>query len=284
MARLDRALDRFTFGGRLPGGVGLLVVITAVASLATAFTSRHGAPLFDLAALAPALVWRGEVWRLGTWAFIEPDPIYLLFACVMLVWFGRDLENEWGARRLLGRWLGVVALASVVTCLVALVDPDVAAQRYLGALAISEAMVVAWGLWFPERVILLFFILPLRGIWIAWITVAVAFVFAVYEGWAGHLPALVAIAATLAWFYLPAIAGRRWKAKREAAARAKKEARSRAARAKKRAASAAHLRVIEADDDDPPPLPPELEGQIGRLLGDPKRRRDRDDDDDDDDE
>ena len=51
--------------------------ITLVASIAAAVSGG----LMGWAALAPARIWRGEVWRLATWVFVEPGALALILTC-----------------------------------------------------------------------------------------------------------------------------------------------------------------------------------------------------------
>jgi membrane associated rhomboid family serine protease len=260
----QRWQDALTFGGRMPWTVGLLLSVTLALSLFVAFGSRHSAPLFELAALVPADVWRGQAWRLVTWPWIEPSPLSLIFTCLFIYWFGKDLGFEWGATRFLQVFGVVVFTAAVGTSLVALVDRAVLDQSYIGGWALTAAMTVAWGLWFPDRVVRIYFVLPIRGYWLAWLTVAVTVIFAVYSGWEHFLPELFAEAAILAWLFRRTLLAR-WTKMRKAS-QAEDLLR------KRRARSAAHLRVVESLDDNPPDLPPDLEGKVVDLLGKRKPR------------
>jgi membrane associated rhomboid family serine protease len=261
-----------SFGGRLPWGVGLVLVLTLALSLAAAFGGRHEAPLFDLAALTPADVWRGQLWRLVTWPFIQPGPLALLWACLFLWWFGRDLAEAWGSPRFLQVFGAITLVSAVGTCLAARVDPAVMSQTYIGAYAIQCAMIVAWGLCFPDRVMLLFFILPVRGIFIAWFTVALTVVFVVYSGWERYLPELVAEGSTLAWLFRRALAARY---RRTVGGASQTWRRNAGRKQRAKAASVAYLKVIERDDDEPGPLPPDVERDIDDLLSG-RRKRDSD--------
>ena len=255
--------ETFSLGGRLPWAVGLALCVTVGMSLGVALADRH-AGLFDLVSLAPREVWRGQLWRLPSWLFVEPGPLALVFGCLFLYWFGRDLAEAWGS----GRWLAIfggVALASAVgTCLVAQVDAAVMARAYLGGWALSSSMVVAWGLWFPERVVRIYFILPIRGFWIAWLTVAVTVVYAVYAGWEGYLPELFAQGSILGWLYRRVVFARWARARRDRELRLRNVQAARR-RASHRARGAAQMRLIEGADEDAP-LPPELEDQVRELL------------------
>ncbi|WP_394844628.1 rhomboid family intramembrane serine protease [Pendulispora brunnea] len=259
--------DRFSFGGRLPWAVGLLLSLTVIFSLAVAFGNRHTGPLFQLASLVPAGVWRGEVWRLVTWAFIEPSPLSLLFTCLGIYWFGSDLAGEWGSARFLRVLGGIVLSSAVVTCLLAQLDVALLPQHYLGSWACACAMIVAWGLWFPDRVVRIYFILPIRGYWLAWLTVGLTVVYAIYAGWERYLPELLAEGSMLAWIFRGTLTARLAKARQPAVRRPNP------VQAKKRPAKGvSYLRVVEPhDDEDPPPMPADLEKRVQDLLRGTKR-------------
>jgi membrane associated rhomboid family serine protease len=166
-------------------------VVTIALSLAIAFGERHAGSLYDHVVLSPSRVWQGQVWRLATWAFVEPSAIGLIFQCVSLFWFGRDLASVWGGRRFLHVY-GILAVGIAATlCLVARVDSSVLGAGYVGGWPLTSALVVAWGLTFPDRVVRIYFILPIRGRVLAWLTVAFTVVFAIYEGWKDLAPELV---------------------------------------------------------------------------------------------
>jgi hypothetical protein len=230
MARPQRKWEQnFTFGGRLPWAVGLLLSLVLGLSLIAAFSERHFGSLFKLAALLPDHVWHGQVWRLITWTFFEPTALGLIWTALMIYWFGRDLAAQWGSRRFLGVFGGVVLVAAVGTCLVGLLDPTVLDATYLGSDALGVAMTVTWGFWFPDRTILLFFVLPVKGRWIGWGTIAVTVIFAVFQGWTALLPMLIAELSVVGWLYRRVIFAR-WKnaldARRRDADRAKARRRS----------------------------------------------------------
>jgi membrane associated rhomboid family serine protease len=259
MSRPQRIQDRLTFGGRLPWAIGLLLSLVVGLSLLVAFGDRHAGSVFELTALAPSQVWHGQVWRLATWPFIEPGPLALIFTCLFIYWFGRDLAEEWGSRRFLLVFGGVMLAAAVATCLIALVDASVMPQTYLGGWALTTAMVVAWGLWFPTRVVRIYFILPITGFWLAWLTIAITVVYAVYAGWEGFLPELTGEAGILAWLFRRSLAAR-WGAARRSIV----DQRRKVDRQRRLARSKAALRVVASHDDDE--LPPEIEGQLRDIF------------------
>ena len=198
-----------SFGGRIPWVVGLLITITVVMSLFTAFGDRHAAPLFQWVALMPAKCWQGQIWRLVTWPFVEPSPWSLVFACLALYWFGVPLAQRWGSRRFLTGFFSAMLVAAIGTCLIALIDPEVMGSMHLGSWAMTTALVVSWGLTYPDSIVRIYFVLPIRGFWFAWGTVALTVIYCVYSGWAQLLPELIGEGTVLAWFYRGRLS-RRW--------------------------------------------------------------------------
>jgi membrane associated rhomboid family serine protease len=243
--------QNFTFGGRIPWAVGLLIALTAALSLLTAFGDRHAAPLSEWVALQPVDVWHGQVWRLLTWSFVEGSPIGLIFGCLALYWFGPALAQRWGSPRFLTVIMGTMLVAGGGTCLLALVDPPVMGMTYVGSWAMTTALVVMWGLSFPDNVVRVYLVLPIRGFWMAWLTVAITVVYAVYTGWLHLLPELFAEAAALAWMY-QALLLARWSRAR-GSYQARRRAAERASQARRRGGVVVDLRTGEP----PPPKRPE---------------------------
>ena len=190
---LDRSF--VVLGGSLPVPVALLIAATLVSSIASA--QLYG---FGLAsALVPGYVFAGQVWRLASFVFIEPDPLGLIFAGLGLFWFGRDLVRIWGPLRFLGAYLGLAAAAGVVTCLVALVRTGLLGHPFVGAWATVSALIVAWACAFPGRSLLLYFLVPLSGRNLVYATLGGTLLFALLGGFENYIPHFAAELVCLAW-------------------------------------------------------------------------------------
>ncbi len=259
------ALDSLTFGDRLPWSVGLLLLVTVVPSLFVAFSSRHVGPIFAAVALTPPDVLHGQVWRLATHVLVEPSAYGLFFAGLTYVWFGRDLAREWGDAWFLRVFGGLTLGASILTVLLSVVDPSVRTQSYIGTIPMTGAMLIAWGFTFPDRFVRIWFVFTVKAVWIAWGTLILTVLYAVYHGWEHELPVLLTEVAVFAYLFRDSVVRplRRFRMhhlRRQEDLAALR--RMRAARVK----SAAHLRVIESIDDDPPPLSPDAEARLATLL------------------
>jgi membrane associated rhomboid family serine protease len=163
------------------------LAVSIVAALDGGFTSSW-------LGLAPSLVWRGQVWRLITWPFVERGPLQLVLTCAAIYKFGGELAVRWGDRRLRRFVLQVVLAAAVVTCVLAALTGARGVFR-LGGWAVADLLVIAWARQFPGAVLQLYGLLQLSGASLVRFTLGVAIVFALFVGPVYMAPELVACAA-----------------------------------------------------------------------------------------
>jgi membrane associated rhomboid family serine protease len=228
--------DLFTFGGRVPPTVGGLVTAVVAASLVGAL--GRGAGLVEAAALVPALVWRGELWRLVTWVFFEADPLSLLFGALTLYWFGKDLCFAWGSRRFLATFFGFAVLSAAVTCLVGrFLWPSVYASAWTGSWPVLSALIIAWAMIFPERQILFMLALPISGRALLWLTLGGTLLYGIFGRLHAYVPHLAAQLGMLAY-------ARGWSLRGFWQTLRIKQYERRA----RRRARASHLKVIKKED------------------------------------
>jgi hypothetical protein len=229
----------FTFGGRVPASVGLILVAMAVLTI---FSWQNRA-VAGLLALVPPAIWSGEVWRLVTWFFVQGDPFGLIFVGLMFWWLAPQLMYLWGGEdRFLLRLLGITAGASLVTTAIALVWPEARAP-HLGAWPTMNALLVAWAMRNPDGQVNIWGILPVTGRMLAIGVVAGTVLYALFGGRAGFgafLPhfAAMGIAYVLTRGLLP----------RGFMRRAKEGMREREARRR-----AKHLKVVKKNGEDDRP-------------------------------
>lgn len=184
--------ELITLGGRVPPSVGGLILALVGGSLAAHLTGTFG-----WLVLAPGPVLEGELWRLVTWTFLEGQPLGLIFAGLTLYWFGRDLAWAWGSRRLLLTWVGfgVASGLSVVLASLAIPMPGAA-----GPWPVISALMVAWGLLYPERQMSFWGVLPLTGRGLVWITIGGTLFYGAFYGMRSMVPHLAAEGLMLLWF------------------------------------------------------------------------------------
>lgn len=142
-----------------------LIGINVVAFIVQVLTSPSG-PLPDIhfteaLHLDVAHVLHGQLWRLLTYAFLhDPATIWhILFNMLFLWWFGSDVEDLYGPREFLLFYLSAALTASllfVATSLTWMPDP----RPCIGASGAVLAVLTLCAIHYPQRTILLFFILP----------------------------------------------------------------------------------------------------------------------------
>lgn len=101
-------------------------------------------------ALIPSRVWLGDVWRLGTWIFIEPAPLLLVLSCLAIFKLGTDLSGEWRDAGLQRICVRVVLGAGVATTLIATFVDDSRMVRVAGW-AVVDLLVILWARYFAAR-------------------------------------------------------------------------------------------------------------------------------------
>jgi membrane associated rhomboid family serine protease len=157
------------------------------------FSTLDGGWLARWFALAPNRIFHGEIWRLVTWPLVEPGPMQLVFTCILIYRLGGELSVRWGERRLRRFVVEIVLLAGVVTCVLAAVSGRFVFR--LGGWAMADALVIAWARQFPQRALLVYGIITLRGRDLVRLTIAVSIIYALYVSPVLMAPELVACAA-----------------------------------------------------------------------------------------
>src|SRR6267142_3501213 len=157
MAWLDKLERRFGFLG-IPGLIRVIVGFNALV-----FVLVRLNPDFVLVLnLDPARIRHGEVWRLVTYIFIPQTFSFLWIVFVLwFLWFiGDGLERAWGSFRL------------TLYFLVGMIGTTAAAFFFGGNFSNSMLLMslfLAFAHFYPEEIIYIFFILPVRIKWLAWI-------------------------------------------------------------------------------------------------------------------
>ena len=176
-----------------------IILALIATTILTSVAARIVPSLIDAWALVPAQVFRGQIWRLGTWTFLELSPLSLLFSCITLYMLGGDLLSAWSQRRFVRFVAAVVVGSAVGACLLALPIDNAIHYPKIGGYALGDAIVVAWALQFPHRTLVIYRLLPLSGDRLAYGMVALTLLFVVFFGLTYFAPELLAGAGTLAY-------------------------------------------------------------------------------------
>lgn len=171
MNKLNRAIDRFcilhpNFG--IPNLMRYVVIGNIVCWLLSSFSSA-GTNALSLFCFSLDGVLHGQIWRLITFVFI-PDSssaFSLLITCYFYYWIGSTLERQWGTAKFTTYYIAGMLLTVLGASIVSLII-GVSLPVY-GATYVNFAMFMAFALLYPDTQVLLFFIIPIRMKWLAYI-------------------------------------------------------------------------------------------------------------------
>jgi membrane associated rhomboid family serine protease len=190
----------------------VLLALIAATLLASVASAALGAPLV----LASSAVWAGQAWRLLSFGLVAAHPIGLVFGCLALYGFGRELYAAWGEAGLLRACAGLALGAALVTCVLGRLWPALDPLAFAGQWAVLGGLIVAWGRLFPGRALRWFGVVPMTGRYVVWATLGVTLLFVLFYGLAPFVPHVAAELLALA--YMGPV--RRWRARRLAARKA----------------------------------------------------------------
>lgn len=113
--------------------------------------------------LIPSHVVHGQIWELVTYLFLHGGMMHILFNMFALVMFGSDLERWWGSRDFTKYYFvcGIGAgLAQILVTYVSGGNPNIPT---IGASGAIFGVLIAYGMAFPNRQVLIWFIIPVSA-------------------------------------------------------------------------------------------------------------------------
>ena len=192
--RFCAALPRFG----IPNLMRVIVIGNVAVYVLMLLTQANNANALSFLTFNLNALLHGEVWRLVTFVFVPAysSPFALLISLYFYYWIGSTLERQWGTAKfnlyyISGALLTVlgVVLASLITG-----NPYLTAA---GTGYVNLSMFFAFAFLFPDTTVLLFFILPVKMKWLAYLDGAL-FAFDIIKAigahnWAGVVLPIVAL-------------------------------------------------------------------------------------------
>lgn len=189
MRSVDSWLDRFCYKHprlAIPNLMTVLVIGTVVVYFLDWFGPATGVRFSSYLSFAPYDILHGQVWRLITFVFIPLDdnPFFLLLSLYFYWWIGSSLEREWGSTKFtvfygMGVLLNIIAGLLVYFPLAGMITAQTGGGVMLSGLItttityLNLSMFFAFATLFPDLRILLFFIIPVKVKWLAWLDAAI---------------------------------------------------------------------------------------------------------------
>jgi len=169
------------FGGLITPGVKQLILLNVVIFVALFFLRVFTSPLVlsqvigFLAVVPQEVATRFYLWQLFTYMFLHLGIGHLLINMLVLWMFGCELERAWGRRRFLAYYLLTGSGAAVFNVAISLLSGYATAAATIGASGAIYALLLAYGLMFPNRLIYLWFLVPIPAKLFVLVMGAIAF-------------------------------------------------------------------------------------------------------------
>jgi len=134
------------------GNVAMFLVMPFMPSLARSLT------------LVPVAVLHGRIWQVVTYMFLHGSLAHIFFNMLALWMFGTELERLWGTRFFVRYYFATGIVAGLTTIAFSMVPTTMAADLYysgtIGASGAIYGLLLAYGLTFPDRLLMLFLVFP----------------------------------------------------------------------------------------------------------------------------
>ena len=152
--------------------------------------------------LEPAYILRGQVWRLLSWVLVPPSGSLLTIVIMMLLYYqlGTALERTWGVFRYnVYIFSGILFTVLGAFILAVFFGTDMVGYGgFFSTYYINMSIFLAFAASYPDMELLLYFVLPIKIKWMAYVYVA----YILYDLVRGNWMTRTAIVASLLNFIL----------------------------------------------------------------------------------
>ena len=172
--KLERKYGRFGISN-----LTLYIILCYVVGYVLQFVRPE---LLSYLRLEPGLILQGQVWRLISWVLIPPGSLGL-FTIIMLLFYyylGTNLERTWGTFRytlfifsgLFFTVIGAFVLYFICGGFVTAGGVVIGVGSFFSTYYISLSIFLAFAISYPDMQVLLYFVIPIRIKWLAYLDVA----------------------------------------------------------------------------------------------------------------
>ncbi|MBD3168011.1 MAG: rhomboid family intramembrane serine protease [candidate division Zixibacteria bacterium] len=157
-------------GGALPPVIKYLLIANAAVFFLQIILPRDFIYYFGL---VPAWVSsKFAIWQFGTYMFLHGGFFHILFNMFALWMFGSDIERSWGSREFLKYYFLCGIGAGVINYLFAMGS----SIPVIGASGAVYGILVAYAMLFPNRVIYIYFLFPVKAKYLVMAFAAIEFI------------------------------------------------------------------------------------------------------------
>lgn len=193
----------YSFGpGPLTPAIKALLIANVAMFVIVALGGDFGRTVRNMLGLQPAAIFSDyRLWQPFTYMFLHGGLSHILFNMLSLWMFGVELERMWGSRYFLKYYFAAGVGAAITTILVSLLPvamfDDVYVALTIGASGAIYGILLAYGLYFPNRPIYMYFVFAIPAKYFVMIMGAISLFLSLGQSGGGiahitHLGGLVA--------------------------------------------------------------------------------------------
>lgn len=147
-----------------PGPVTPAVKWLLISNIAVFLVTSFWPEPVRVLGLRPADVWaKLEIWQVATYMFLHASVMHVGFNMLALWMFGVELERLWGTR-FFARYYAITGVgAGICVMIVGVFSAPMAQSLTIGASGAIFGLLMAYGLYFPHRQVLLFLLFPVSS-------------------------------------------------------------------------------------------------------------------------
>lgn len=195
MNKLRQNFDRFCARHSNWGIPNLMMFISIGIAVVYLFSKIDPSNvIYSFLAFDRSLILKGQVWRLITYILIPNTDNLLLLAIQLYFYYfiGKILEQEWGAFRFTIFYFSGVIITAVAAILL---------KTYASATYINLSLFLAYATLYPENKVLLFFIIPIKMKYLAWLDLAMTLLGVLFTTFPQNLFPLFALLNYILYFW-----------------------------------------------------------------------------------
>ena len=173
MKKISASIDRFC--ARHPNfGIRNLMLFIVIGNIIVFLFSMMDKSGYFLSYLLfnPQLILRGQVWRLLTFVFVPESTSLIMLAITLYFYYfiGNTLERQWGTAKFTLYYICGIVCTVVYGMIVGLLGN--VGYFAMGSSYINLSMFFVFATFFPESRVLLFFFIPIKIKWLAYLNAA----------------------------------------------------------------------------------------------------------------
>lgn len=181
------------------------IIITYVIGYALQFAAGNAIAYLTL---EPYFILHGQVWRLLSWLLIPPGS-FGIFTIIMLLFYysiGTTLERTWGAFRYNLYIFGGILLTIIGSfILYFIMGSGTVFMLYGEAFStyyISLSIFLGFALTYPEQQVMLYFIIPIKIKWLAYLDIVLLIWSMIQSSWVGRATIICSLLNVVVYFLL----------------------------------------------------------------------------------